>query len=107
MNHYLIARVVIFNITTIIECKICISLCISCSRYNNLLLCIHQSLRDLLKALKGLVVMSQTLEDLANSLFVNQIPKLWSGKVRSNFIKFYLIIIITIIILILIFENYI
>jgi len=42
---------------------------------------IIRSLRDLLKALKGLVVMSQQLEEMANSIFVNQVPSLWAGKV--------------------------
>ena len=43
---------------------------------------IIKSLRDLLKALKGLVVMSQQLEEMANSIFVNQVPTMWAGKVR-------------------------
>ena len=49
-------------------------------RYNRLLGVIHSSLPALLKALKGLVVMSQELEDLGNSLFNNAIPKMWAGK---------------------------
>ncbi|XP_050390512.1 dynein axonemal heavy chain 1 [Patella vulgata] len=49
-------------------------------RYNRLLKTIHQSLHDLLKALKGLVVMSQELEKMANSLFNNVVPDMWSGK---------------------------
>jgi dynein heavy chain len=49
-------------------------------RYNRLLRTIINSLNDLLKALKGLVVMSQQLEDMANSLFINQVPEMWSGK---------------------------
>ncbi|KAI8791757.1 dynein heavy chain 1 axonemal [Biomphalaria glabrata] len=49
-------------------------------RYNRLLMVIHQSLKDLLKALKGLVVMSQKLEEMANSLFINLVPVMWSGK---------------------------
>ncbi|CAL1534962.1 unnamed protein product, partial [Lymnaea stagnalis] len=49
-------------------------------RYNRLLMIIHQSLKDLLKALKGLVVMSQKLEEMANSLFVNAVPAMWAGK---------------------------
>ena len=52
-------------------------------RYNRLLTVIIKSLHDLLKALKGLVVMSQQLEEMANSIFVNQVPSLWAGKVRS------------------------
>jgi len=53
-----------------------------CRRYNRLLNVIIKSLRDLLKALKGLVVMSQQLEEMANSIFVNQVPTMWAGKVR-------------------------
>ena len=53
-------------------------------RYNRLLNVIINSLHDLLKALKGLVVMSQQLEEMANSIFVNQLPTLWAGKVRLS-----------------------
>ncbi|GFS18450.1 dynein heavy chain 1, axonemal [Elysia marginata] len=49
-------------------------------RYNRLLSVIQSTLRDLLKALKGLVVMSQKLEEMANSLFVNVVPALWASK---------------------------
>lgn len=49
-------------------------------RYNRLLSVIKQSLNDLLKALKGLVVMSQQLENMANSLFINQVPSMWAAK---------------------------
>ena len=44
---------------------------------------IHQTLKDLLKALKGLVVMSQSLETMANSIFNNMVPELWAGKVSK------------------------
>ncbi|KAH7827931.1 dynein haevy chain 8, inner dynein arm 4 [Monocercomonoides exilis] len=46
-------------------------------RYNRLLSTIHTSLDDMIKALAGKVVMSAALEDMSNSLFINQIPKLW------------------------------
>jgi len=46
---------------------------------------IHQTLKDLLKALKGLVVMSQSLETMANSIFNNMVPELWAGKVSMIF----------------------
>ncbi|XP_036367019.1 dynein heavy chain 1, axonemal-like isoform X1 [Octopus sinensis] len=49
-------------------------------RYNRLLAVCHKSLQDLLKALKGLVVMSQQLEALSNSLFNNKIPAMWDLK---------------------------
>lgn len=50
-------------------------------RYNALLKVIKGSLNDLLKALKGLVVMSQALEEMANSLYINQVPNMWAKKV--------------------------
>ncbi|KAL8563605.1 Dynein heavy chain 1, axonemal [Nucella lapillus] len=49
-------------------------------RYNRLLAIIHQSLRDLLKAVKGLVVMSQDLDNMADSLYMNTVPAKWAGK---------------------------
>ena len=49
-------------------------------RFNNLLAAISNTLRDLLKALKGLVVMSESLEKMANSLFLNQVPVQWTAK---------------------------
>ncbi|XP_071830856.1 dynein axonemal heavy chain 1-like isoform X2 [Apostichopus japonicus] len=49
-------------------------------RYNRLLSTIHQTLNDLLKALKGLVVLSQELETMSNSIFNNNVPELWAGK---------------------------
>ena len=50
-------------------------------RYNKLLQTVRQTLNDLLKALKGLVVMSQALETMANSIFNNSVPELWASKV--------------------------
>ncbi|XP_066527086.1 dynein axonemal heavy chain 1 [Hoplias malabaricus] len=49
-------------------------------RYNKLLAVISQSLSDLVKALKGLVVMSSELELMANSLFINTVPEMWKAK---------------------------
>ncbi|KAL7843672.1 hypothetical protein AOLI_G00251840 [Acnodon oligacanthus] len=49
-------------------------------RYNKLLAVISQSLSDLVKALKGLVVMSSELELMANSLFINAVPEMWKAK---------------------------
>ena len=51
-------------------------------RYNRLLQTVRSTLNDLLKALKGLVVMSQALETMANSLYDNTVPELWAGKVN-------------------------
>ncbi|XP_029774824.1 dynein heavy chain 1, axonemal isoform X2 [Suricata suricatta] len=49
-------------------------------RYNRLLQVITQTLQDLLKALKGLVVMSSQLELMATSLYNNTVPELWKAK---------------------------
>ncbi|XP_024940673.1 dynein heavy chain 1, axonemal [Cephus cinctus] len=49
-------------------------------RYNGLLQELKLTLQDLLKALKGLVVMSEKLETMAFSLFVNKVPKVWQDK---------------------------
>ncbi|XP_056267415.1 dynein axonemal heavy chain 1 [Pseudoliparis swirei] len=49
-------------------------------RYNTLLDVISQSLSDIVKALKGLVVMSSQLELMANSLFNNVVPDMWKAK---------------------------
>lgn len=49
-------------------------------RFNKLLKVIKQSLNDLLKALKGLVVLSEALENMSLSLFSNQVPQLWASK---------------------------
>ena len=51
-------------------------------RYNKLLSTVRQTLNDLLTALKGLVVMSQALETMSNSLFNNSVPEMWASKVR-------------------------
>ena len=74
----------------------CVFVCVCVLvRYNRLLGAIKQSLNDLLKALKGLVVMSQQLEDMANSLFINQVPSMWASKVSfgggGNYNEYYLI----------------
>ena len=38
----------------------------------------NNSLNQILKAIKGLVVMSESLEKMFNSLFDNQVPDMWS-----------------------------
>ena len=48
--------------------------------YNTLLRLIHSSLADLLKALKGLVVMSDSLERMSISVFNNSVPDMWANK---------------------------
>jgi dynein heavy chain len=46
-------------------------------RFNKLLAKVHSSLKELKKALKGLVVMSEPLEKASNALFNNTVPDLW------------------------------
>ena len=48
--------------------------------YNTLISLIHRSLGDLLKALKGLVVMSDALERMSTSVFNNSVPDMWANK---------------------------
>ncbi|XP_068171919.1 dynein axonemal heavy chain 1 [Antennarius striatus] len=49
-------------------------------RYNKLLAVISQSLSDVMKALKGVLVMSPDLELMADSLFNNAMPDIWKAK---------------------------
>ncbi|KAM6256563.1 LOW QUALITY PROTEIN: dynein axonemal heavy chain 1 [Porphyrio hochstetteri] len=49
-------------------------------RYNKLLEVVAQTLKDLLKALRGLVVMSSQLELMASSLYNHSVPELWNAK---------------------------
>eukprot|EP00825_Cyclidium_porcatum_P016785 TRINITY_DN196_c0_g3_i3.p1 TRINITY_DN196_c0_g3~~TRINITY_DN196_c0_g3_i3.p1 ORF type:complete len:1060 (-),score=193.84 TRINITY_DN196_c0_g3_i3:398-3577(-) len=49
-------------------------------RYNRLLNVMASSLVNLKKGLKGLVVLSEDLEKLGNSIFDNQVPQMWSDK---------------------------
>ncbi|CAE8655305.1 unnamed protein product [Polarella glacialis] len=51
-----------------------------CLRYNKLLWGMASSLKDFRKAIKGLIVMTSDLEDCGKSLFVNDVPELWSKK---------------------------
>jgi len=50
-----------------------------CIRYNKLIDAMERTLPELLKALKGLVVMSNELEAIANAIAINQVPGAWAG----------------------------
>ena len=59
-------------------------------RYNRLLNTIHASLQELLKAMKGLVVLSQALEEMSKSLYNNTVPIIWSKVVCEDiFLLFF------------------
>nr|XP_061802869.1 dynein axonemal heavy chain 12-like [Nerophis lumbriciformis] len=49
-------------------------------RYNHLSTAIRVSLQNLLKSLKGLVVMDAELEGIANSLAVGRVPEQWAKR---------------------------
>ncbi|CAK9050575.1 Dynein axonemal heavy chain 1 (Axonemal beta dynein heavy chain 1) (Ciliary dynein heavy chain 1) (Heat shock regulated protein 1) (HSRF-1) (hDHC7) [Durusdinium trenchii] len=51
-----------------------------CLRYNKLLWSMASSLKDFRKAIKGLIVMTAELEAAGKSLFVNEVPEMWSKK---------------------------
>ncbi len=46
-------------------------------RFNRLLTMIRNSLKEIQKAIKGLVLMSTDLEALANALMIGKIPQMW------------------------------
>ncbi|KAH6558350.1 hypothetical protein KP509_1Z068500 [Ceratopteris richardii] len=50
------------------------------TRYNNLTEVISSSLQVLQKTLKGLIVMSAEIEQLANSVYTGKIPAMWAAK---------------------------
>ncbi|KAK2496061.1 hypothetical protein MC885_012222, partial [Smutsia gigantea] len=49
-------------------------------RFNNLIKTIRNSLRDLEKAIKGVVVMDSALEALSGSLLVGKVPEIWAKR---------------------------
>nr|XP_033937981.1 dynein heavy chain 1, axonemal-like [Pseudochaenichthys georgianus] len=74
-----ILGVVVF-LDNIVVHAVCTLITLCFFRYNNLLAVISQSLGDIVKALKGLVVMSSELELMASSLFINVVPDMWKAK---------------------------
>lgn len=55
-------------------------LCQEMVRYNRLTDVIRGSLKSLQKGLKGLVVMSAEMEQLANSMYVGKVPAAWAAR---------------------------
>tara|TARA_A100001015_G_scaffold318620_1_gene439042 strand:- start:2088 stop:4487 length:2400 start_codon:yes stop_codon:yes gene_type:complete len=49
-------------------------------RYNRLLRIMHANSAELIRALKGLVVMSGELEKTADAIYNNQVPSMWESK---------------------------
>lgn len=49
-------------------------------RFNRLTSVVRDTLRNLLKAIIGLVVMSSELEDVFNSMLVGKVPAAWASK---------------------------
>ncbi|XP_055958183.1 dynein axonemal heavy chain 3 [Patella vulgata] len=49
-------------------------------RFNRLIQVVRQSLQDIRKAIKGLVVMSSELEDVFDSMMVGKVPAMWAAK---------------------------
>jgi len=49
-------------------------------RYNKLLAVMHLSLKELQRALKGLVVLSSELESMGNSMFDQRVPSSWTAS---------------------------
>ncbi|XP_076448252.1 dynein axonemal heavy chain 3-like [Babylonia areolata] len=49
-------------------------------RFNRLISVVRQSLQDIRKAIKGLVLMSAELEDVFDSMMVGKVPAMWAAK---------------------------
>lgn len=49
-------------------------------RFNRLLVIVHDSLAQLVRAIKGFVVMSEALEAVFNALLGNQVPAMWHKR---------------------------
>ncbi|KAF5294393.1 hypothetical protein FQR65_LT10758 [Abscondita terminalis] len=49
-------------------------------RFNRLIAIVHRTLRDIIKAVKGLVVMNKELEETNNALVIGKVPNSWMSK---------------------------
>jgi dynein heavy chain len=54
-------------------------------RFNNLLSIIQTSLKELLKAVKGEIIMSDTLEEAYMAFLGQKVPQRWKVKYNYNF----------------------
>ena len=52
-------------------------------RYNKLITTMNSSLETLIKALEGRIVMSEEIEMMSRSLYINQVPAMWSDVFLS------------------------
>merc|ERR1712146_454725 len=50
------------------------------ARFNGLIKCLKSTLHQLERAIKGLIVMSNELDDMFASILNNKTPKVWEGK---------------------------
>lgn len=58
-----------------------VSVCLQeCECMNNLLICIRTSLKDLGLGLKGDLTISEAMETLMNSMYMDRVPDLWASK---------------------------
>lgn len=53
-------------------------------RFNNLLHVIHSTMKALILAIKGEVIMSEQLEDAYNSLLTQRVPQKWKVRVTAK-----------------------
>lgn len=49
-------------------------------RFNNLLAIIKESIIGVKKAMNGLIIMSNALEEVLNSMLIGKIPSMWASK---------------------------
>jgi dynein heavy chain len=54
------------------------------ARYNRLLAIVRSTMQNVQKAMKGLVVLSATLEGAANDLFLGRVPEVWKSRSFSS-----------------------
>ena len=53
------------------------------TNYNNLLKIVNESIVNLKKAIKGMIIMNPIIEEVYKSILSNKVPKLWSNTFLS------------------------